>query len=121
MAGSANVNLSLRVSGLGKTTLNLPDSFDGTTPTAALANKCTMGTAAEGEALDLGDVSTIEGVIIRAIDKVLDVDTTWDTTFEAQITIPVGQSVYFKPAGTVYVRENVSDETPAYEYIVYGT
>jgi len=121
MAGVASANLSLRVSGLGESTFSLSDAFTGTTPTKVTQQYRVMGSGAQGEALDLGDISTVEGVIIHVIDKVLDVDTTWDTTFEAQITIPIGQTVYFKPAGAVYVRENVGEETPAYEYIVFGT
>ncbi len=70
--------------------------------------------------LALGDVSTVEGVLIRAVDLALDVDCDYVSSFDADIPLAAGKSAYFKPEGIVRVKNGAGAEQPLYEYIVFG-
>jgi hypothetical protein len=107
-------------SGLGKL-LNFCDKFSvTTTPTAVTYNYRTLATADTAEALDLGDVTTVEMIIIKAIGAI-DVDTTYVSSFASEIRLAAGEVAMFKPVGTVYVKNYTALATPAYEYWVCGT
>ncbi len=121
MAGVASVTTSISISGLGTSTITLSNTFTGTTPTKDGFQYRVLGTANTAEALDLGDVSTVEGVLIRAVDLDLDIDTSFNSSFSKELNCAAGESVYFKPEGIVYVNSGETDETPAYEYVVFGT
>ena len=69
----------------------------------------------------LGDVSTVLGILITAIDLDLLVDADWVSSFDADIIVQAGEVAFFKPSGDVYVQNQDSGETPKYEYYVIGT
>lgn len=119
---TATVTTSLTCTGLGAT-LKLTNSFTGTTPTALTQNYRVLGTADSEEALDLGDVATVEGVLIKAVSGAIYVDTSFDTTFVNELVIAEGESAYFKPVGVkpVYVINYTAGETPSYSFVVFGT
>jgi len=122
MAGSASINLIVTVSGLGKATYTLPVSFTGTVPTVVTPSYRLLALETE-EALPLGDISTVEGVLIIASvcnDGAIQVDTSYVDSFTAEITLAQGEACYFKPSGVVYVRNN-DDAAGAYEYLLFGT
>lgn len=122
MAGAASINIVVTISGLGKATHTLPISFTGTVPTVVTPQYRLLAAGAE-EALPLGDISTVEGVLIIASvcnDGEIQVDTSFDTTFSPELKMAQGEAQYFKPAGTVYVK-NTDDAAGAYEYLVFGT
>ena len=119
MAAALDVTLTALISGLGKA-LEMQDKFSLASHTAQTYNYRTLATADAAEALDLGDVSTISLIIIRAI-AAIDVDTTYVSAFNAEISLAAGQFAVFKPSGTVYVKNNVALATPAYEYWIVGT
>ena len=122
MAGAASITTSITISGLGAASLNLSNTFTGTVPTSSGYQYRVLGVADTAEALDLGDVTTVEGVLIRAVLLDLDIDTSYAAaTFSKELNCAAGQSVYFKPEGTVYVKNGTDAETPSYEYIVFGT
>jgi len=122
MAGVSTVNLSVSVSGLGKATHTLPVNFTGTIPTGVTFQYRALA-ATTSEALPLGDVATIEGVLIYAAtcdDGTIEVDCDYVDAFNADITMAEGEACYFKPSGTVHVK-NADDAAGAYEYLVFGT
>lgn len=122
MAGVASVNLSVSVSGLGKATHTLPISFTGAVPTVVTPQYRLLAAETE-EALPLGDVTTIEGILIIASvcnDGEIQVDTSYVDSFNAEIKMAEGEAQYFKPAGAVYIR-NDDDAAGAYEYLIFGT
>lgn len=125
MAGVANVNLSLSVSGLGKATYTLPVSFTGTIPTAVTPQYRPLAAGAE-EALPLGAIAAVEGVLIIASvcdDGAIQVDTSFDTTFNAELTMAEGEACYIKiadDAKPIHVK-NADDAAGAYEYLCFGT
>ena len=124
MAAECNINFSFELTGLGKP-IKFPDrSSDGTVPTAHTGLEYrTLATADAEELLDVDDVSTITGIWIRAIDYDLDIDLDFVAAFDADLTIKAGKFPAFipNPAGTVYVKNNGAAETPAYEFIAWGT
>lgn len=122
MAAELNISVIAQLTGLG-----LPQDFvdratDGTTPTAYTKNYRVLATANTEESLDLGDVSTVTALIIRAIDYDLDIDLDFDSAFDVDLTVKAGEpaAVIPNPAGTVKVKNNGTDETPAYEFLVVG-
>lgn len=123
MAAEASVRVFAEVTGLGKELSFIEKGSSQTTPTAATYNYRVLATADTAEALDLGDISTVLLIVIKAIDNDLDIDLDFVSSFDADLTlIPSGPpAVIPNPSGTVYVKNNDASETPAYEYIVVGT
>lgn len=122
MAGVASVNLTVTISGLGKATHTLPVSFTGIVPTVVTPQYRLLAAETE-EALPLGDIAAVEGVLIIASvcnDGEIQVDTSYVDSFNAELKMAQGEAQYFKPAGAVYVR-NDDDAVGAYEYLVFGT
>jgi len=121
MAVVCTIKTSIELTGLGKD-ISLSESFDVTTAaTAATYNYRVLATADTAELLDLGDVSTVELIWIKAVSGAIDIDCDFSSSFDADISIAEGEVHTFKPAGTVYVKNNGAAETPSYEYVVVGT
>lgn len=121
MAGVATINLSLSVSGLGGATYTLPVSFTGTTPTAVTQGYRSLAKATS-EALPLGDVTTVEGVLIHCITATtaLQIDPVY-ASISNELTLGEGESCYFKPSGTIHINNTDADDAAVYEYLVFGT
>jgi len=112
------------LTGLGQDDMFQLLATDGTTPTASTGRQYrTLATANTAEALDTGDVATVTHIVIRAIDYDLDIDLDYVSAFDKDLTIKAGEPAASipNPAGTVYVKNNGTDETPAYEYLCIGT
>ena len=123
MAAEVNVNLIAELTGLGREINFIDRAADGTTPTAATYNYRVLATADTEEALDLGDISTVTGIAIRAIDYDLDIDLDFVAAFDGDLTVKAGElpALIPNPAGTIYVKNNGAGETPKYEYLIWGT
>lgn len=122
MAAECNVSIIAELTGLGQDQNFAEKGTDETTPTAGAYMYRTIATADTAEALDLGDVATVTGIIIYAIDYDLDVDLDFVTAFDADQTAKAGgiPVVITYPAGTVYVKGE-SGQTTKYEYLIWGT
>jgi len=123
MAAATKVIIQVELTGLGKDQYFTEVATDGTTPTAATYNYRVLATANTAEALDLGDVATEAILVIKAIDYDLDIDLDYVSAFDADLTVKAGEPAALipNPAGIVYVKNNQTDETPAYEYFIVGT
>jgi hypothetical protein len=123
MSATATVSSRVDLAGLGKDVYLPHVAVDGTTPTEASYQYRILATADTAEALGLGGVSTVQGVMIRAIDYDLDVDTSFVSTFSVEQTAKAGEPalIIMNPSGTLYVKNNGASETPAFEYVVWGT
>jgi hypothetical protein len=121
MAASYNVTVNVSISGLGKGT-EKKNTFQGdTAPEVTCSTEQQMQETADvAEALNVGAVDTVLGVWIRAIDNDLAVDTSYAATFSAELIIPEGEAHYFKPSGTVYIKNNTALEKCTFEYLVIG-
>ncbi|KKK54255.1 hypothetical protein LCGC14_3086590 [marine sediment metagenome] len=82
----------------------------------------TLAVADTDELLDLGDVSTVGAIVIRAITNNLDIDLDYVSAFDADLTVKVGAvpAVIPYPAGVIRVKNNGAGETPVFEYLIIG-
>lgn len=122
MAASFDLNIIAELTGLGKDVVYVKKGSDETTPTAGAYMYRTIATADTAEALDLGDVATVTGIVLYAVDYDVDIDCDFVTSFDADLTAKAGgiPVVITYPAGTVYVKGE-SAQTPKYEYVIWGT
>ena len=127
MAAECNVTSIVELTGLGRDLSMVDKATSGTTPTAATYNYRVLAAGGAGEALDLGDISTVSFLVIRAIDYSLDVDldnsAESDAGFDADFTVKAGKpaAVIPNPAGKIWVKNTTGVETPKYEYLLSGT
>lgn len=122
MAAEANITLMAELTGLGKD-MRFFERFSTTaTPTAATHAYITQTTGGTAQALELGDVSTVALIIIKAITEDLSIDTSWVTpNFVEEIAVQEGEVAMFKPGGTVYVKNQDGTEVAVLEALVIGT
>jgi hypothetical protein len=73
------------------------------------------------EVLAVGDVGTIELIIMKCITNDVDVDTSYSAAFSAEIEIQEGEVSIFKPSGTVRIKNNDAAEQSTVEYLILGT
>jgi len=124
MAATLDVSVIAELTDLGKGFSFTDKGTDGTTPDATSGVQYrTLATADTDEALGLGDVSTVQCIIIRAIDYDLDIDLDYASSFDVDLTVKAGEvpAVIPYPAGVTQVKNNGAGETPAFEYAVVGT
>jgi hypothetical protein len=121
-AATATVNLTCSIAGLGSSSPQLSISFtDDVTPDTAAYFYTTIATPNTAEAIALGDVSTIEGILMKADACDVEVDCDFNSTnFDADIVIERGEAAYFMPSGTVYVKNQDAGESIQYEYVIFG-
>lgn len=118
---SSNVSVNCSVSGLGSAPTSLNVSFSGTDPNAVMRGYRMLADVNTAETLDLGDISTIGGILIAADLCDVIVDCNYFSAFKESIYITEGECAYFKPAGPVQVRNPYDTTyTPIYEYIAFG-
>ncbi len=121
MAASASINIIAQLLGLGKEQ-EFVDRFNlTTTPTKTHYNYRQMAANNTAEVLDLGGVSTVGIIILKAITNSGTIDTSFSSSFNAELSLPAGEISVFKPSGTVYINSVESDEKVTYEYLVIGT
>lgn len=126
MSVEFKIDLIATLSGMGAMDKSIGETFEisdtqGTAPDTAVYQRRTLATANTAEALDLGDISTVRFIIIKCISGgMLDVDCDYVSAFDADLNIEEGEWNIFKPAGTVYVKDNAGTETPLYEFLAVG-
>jgi len=120
MAAEVKVTINCDITGLGNE-IQIKDVFTGTTPTLATKIYKVQAVSDTAEALDLGGVSTIEGICLKAVDNDMVVDASYSASFVSDLYIAEGETAYFKPSGVPYIKNETAKEVCTYEYIVYGT
>jgi len=120
MAAECTVSIIAEVTGLGQLQ-QLAEKFSTiTTPARVHYQYMEQATADAEEALDVGDVGTIHLIILKCIANDVDIDTSFSSTFSAEIEVPEGEVTVFKPTGTVYIKNDDSEEKSKIEYLVVG-
>lgn len=128
-AAASSISTSITVSGLGSASTSLSMSYSGVAPDAMTKGYAQIAVDDTAEALEVGDISTIAGILISCIDDsdsnstlVLEVDPNYASSFEAHIIISEGMSAYFQPHGAIWVRNQSTDVNDLdYEYVIFGT
>lgn len=121
MAAVATVRATVELEGLRKT-LNFPLEFTTTTtPTTYFMGRQVQATADTEEALDMGDVATPLLIVLYCVSNDVDIDCNYSASFSADITVNEGEGSIFRPAGTVYIKNDDSAEAVTVEYLVIGT
>ena len=120
MAATGTINIIAELLGLGKGA-DFIDRFSLTNePTLSTKQYRIQAVADTAEALDLGGVSTVDLIIIKAVANDMTIDTTWVSSFVAELNVPAGEIAVFKPSGTVYIKNEDAAEQVTYEYIIIG-
>lgn len=121
MSAECNVNIIAQLTGLGDIQ-DFAKRFSVTsTPARALYQYMVQTTADTEEALTVGDVSTIDLIIIKCVANDVDLDCNYSASFSADITVNEGEIAVFKPAGTVYLKNNDAGESFTVEYLCIGS
>lgn len=120
MAATVTSKLITTIEGLGKI-LEFAESWSQTTTaTRKVENYQVQATADTAEALQLGDVTTIHTLVLKAVSKNVAVDTSYLTTFSTEFTVPEGEVIVITRPGTVYLKNATATETFTVEYIASG-
>jgi hypothetical protein len=121
MSAECSVNIIAKLTGLGDMQEFAKRFTTTATPTRAVYQYAVQDTADTAQALVVGDVGTIELIILRCVSNDVDIDTSYSVTFSAEIEVQEGEVTIFKPTGTVYFQNDDAEETSTIEYIVIGT
>jgi hypothetical protein len=121
MAAVSTTTIVSVLTGLGLSEEFVDTFTTTTTPSAKAKIYQAQAVADTDEALDIGDVSTVELIIIRCVTNDVDVDCNYSSSFSADITVQEGEVAVFKPAGTVQLKNNDAGEQFTIEAIVIGT
>lgn len=122
MAAELKVVVSAELTGLGDIMKFLPKRYTAVgTPTLKLKNRQIQAVADTDEALEMGGITTPIMIIMKCISNDVDIDTSFNSAFSAELTIEEGETQVFKPTGTVYIKNDDAGEASTVEYIVVGT
>lgn len=122
MAAAMKISVSGELTGLGDIMKFLPKKYTlEQTLTLKLFTRQIQAVADTAEALEVGDITNIDMIIMKCITKDCEVDTSWVSSFSTEITILEGETQIFKPSGTVYIRNTVAEAAVStVEYMVVG-
>jgi hypothetical protein len=122
MVAKAEVTVGLKVTELEVEDTDFIKRFTITaTPARIIKHYMVQASADTEEAIVVGDVGTIELVVMKCVANDVDVDTSFDTTFSSEVKIQEGEFAVFKPTGTVYIKNEDAAEQCTIEYWVIGT
>jgi len=121
MSAECNVNVIAKLTGLGDIQEFAKRFSTTATPTRAIYHYAVQDTADTAQALEVGDVGTIELIILKCVSNDVDIDTSYVSSFSAEIEVQEGELTIFKPTGTVYIQNDDAGETSTVEYLVIGT
>jgi len=121
MAATNNISIMAELTGLGFDERFAKSFSTTTTITAKQHTYQVQATADTAEALELGNVTTPELILIYCVSNDVDIDTSFSTSFSAEITVNEGEFAIFKPTGTVYIKNDDSSEQVTIEAYIWGT
>jgi hypothetical protein len=121
MAAACNVSVLMDFTGLGKDQSFAEKFAVTTTPARYTYIYQVQTTTNTAEALSIGDVATIELIIIKATSKALLVDSSFVSSFSSEEIIPEGEVRVLKPSGIVYIKNSVVGESCTLEAWIVGS
>jgi hypothetical protein len=120
MAATGSVKLVMQLLGLGQEQ-SFSDRFTlSNVPTSKVMDYREQAVADTEETLDIGSVTTIDAIVIKAVTNAMTVDPSFDTTYRAGLEIAEGEFAIFKPSGIVKIKNLVAAEQATYEYFIIG-
>lgn len=120
MSVTNKINLHAELTGLGEQEIIPLTMSTTTTISKKYHGYITQTTEDTEEALSLGGITTAHLIIIKCITNDMDVDCAFSVTFSADITVQEGEFAVFKPAGTVYIKNNDAAEVSTFEVWIFG-
>ena len=123
MAAEATLEYYFKLSGLrSQDDVVAGLGTEADTPTASSGVQYrTLAVADTEETLDVGDITTVDVIILKAIDYDVAIDTSFSAAFSTEIIARAGgMPVVFTPGGTVKVKNVTASQTPKYEYLAVG-
>lgn len=121
MSAECNVNIIAKLTGLGDIQEFVKRFSTTATPARVMYHYAVQDTADTEQALEVGDVATVELIILKSIEHDVDIDTSFVSTFSAEIEVQEGELAVFKPTGTTYFKNDDSAEAVTIEYLVVGS
>lgn len=123
MSAEALVTTKVTLTGIGDEIQVKTTVVDGTTFTKLLKVYPVLAVADTPQALEIGDISTIAGVYIKALDYDAEIDLDFVSSFDADLTVKAGEPAAYipNPAGIIYFTGVEADETPKLEVVIFGT
>jgi len=76
--------------------------------------------SAPGTTVILGGETTVHLILLHCITNDVDIDTSYNTSFSAEIECQEGEWCVFKPTGTVRIKNDDAGEQSTVEYWVFG-
>ena len=120
MAAKAEIWIRAFLSGLDLD-IDFPKKFNlSNTPTKYARLSQLQAVADTGEAIDVGDVATVDMIIIYAKDNDVDIDTSYASAFSAEVAMTEGEVMIFKPEGTLWLKNGTAAEVATISYLVIG-
>ena len=120
MAASGSVSVVMQLLGLSQES-SFSDRFALTNvPSLKLTDYRQQAVADTEETLDIGSMSNVDAIVIKAITNDMTVDPSFDTSYRAGIQILEGEFAVFSPAGTVKIKNLTGAEQATYEYFIIG-
>ena len=121
MAASFDLSVIAELTGLGKVETFTEKFSETSTPTRALYHYAILNTTNTAQALELGDVATIDLLVLKCVANDVDLDLDYVSAFDADLTVQEGEvCVIPTPAGIVYFKNNDTDELSTIEYLLIG-
>jgi len=122
MAAESTTTIISEVTGLGENRVFTDKFSTTTTPTLAAKNRQIQAVADTDEILNLCGISTIEKICLTCITNDVDLDLDYVSSFDADLTVPEGESVVItKPAGVVRIKNNDSAEQSTIDVLIVGS
>jgi hypothetical protein len=121
MAAELKTTIISQLTGLGSISEFVDTFTTSTTPTRKYFGYQVQAVADTAEALNLGDITTPELIVLKCVTNDVDVDTSYSVAFSAELTVNEGEVAVFKPVGVVYIRNDDAAELSTVEVLVVGT
>lgn len=121
MAATTRIAVKMVVDGLVDSDIDISASEVGPdTPTLAGKPMDVIATANTAQVLALNGITTVHYITFLALDGDISIDTSYSASFNEEIIAYEGVPTVFTPAGTVYVKNKTTDETPTFQYGISG-
>ncbi len=120
MAATATVNLIIELDGLNDN-IKFPIKFSTTTTPTKYVKGRQATTADTAEALEVGDLTTVLLAVVECITNDVDIDTSYVSSFNAEITVNEGEATVFMPSGTIWIKNDDAGEVSTVDYLLIGT